>query len=474
MTHRQKQREHREVEIDVTSIGAEGVSVGRVDGVVHFVKGALPGEHVRAVVRRQHRRYVDTEVVEVIRSSPDRIEPPCEHFGICGGCSWQHLMYEKQLQWKSGTVHDALQRIGGIETVPLLDPIGSGAIYAYRNKMEFSFSSAPWLTQSEIDSGEVFDRTFALGLHVPGRYDKVRHLQHCHLQSDAANKLLENVHNLPQLREVPAYNHREHVGFLRHLVIRSSSYSGAIVCVLITTQPSNNIEEELHASFLALHKTLPENSTLIVAVNNTHSPVATGEIIAQLGPGFLEERTHEVTYRISPFSFFQTNTQQMHSLVALGLDAAQLTPNDVAWDLYCGTGTLTLPAARRAKKVVGAELVQSSIDDARSNALRNDISNVEFHAVDLHAKHALDVLRGFEQPDAIIIDPPRSGMHPQVVEHLLAVAPPRISYVSCNPSTMARDVALMSDHYEITWVRAIDMFPQTSHVEAVAALSRRY
>jgi 23S rRNA (uracil1939-C5)-methyltransferase len=225
--------------------------------------------------------------------------------------------------------------------------------------------------------------------------------------------------------------------------------------------------------WLNLHAMLPSGSTLIHATNNTHSPVANGIIQAQRGPGYLEETTHDVTYRISPFSFFQTNTKQMHRLVELALEGAQLSREDVAWDLYCGTGTLTLPAARHAQYVVGVELVQSSIDDAHANAMRNGIGNVELHALDLHAKQALGVLQTFRKPDVIIIDPPRSGMHPQVAEHVLEVAPKRISHVSCNPATLARDAALLGEKYELRWMRAVDMFPQTSHIEAVAAFELR-
>lgn len=449
MAQNRKEREYREIEIDVTSIGSEGVSVGRVEDVVHFVKGALPGERVRAVVRKKHRRYVEAETLEVLSPAPERIVPPCPHFGTCGGCSWQHLEYHAQVAWKSSSLHDAMHRIGGLAEVPLLSPLAAKSFYGYRNKMEFSFSASPWLTDAEINSDQVFDRTFALGLHVPGRYDKVRHIDHCALQHAEANALLARVHELPNLRNVSAYDHRAHEGFLRHLVIRSSATTGAVMGILITTTPESEVELTVVDEWMNLHGSLPAGSTLIHAVNDTHSPVANGTIELMVGPGYLEETTHDVNYRISPFSFFQTNTEQMHVLVALGLDAARLTPDDVAWDLYCGTGTLTLPAARKARHVVGAELVQSSIDDAVTNAARNNIRNVELHALDLHSKHAIAALRDFPQPDVIIIDPPRSGMHPQVVEHILAVTPPRIAYVSCNPATLARDYSLLAEQYAI-------------------------
>lgn len=447
--------------------------MGRVDGIVHFVKGALPGETVRAIVHRKKRKHVEAEAVEILESSANRVSAPCPHFGTCGGCSWQHLDYTSQVAWKSGILADALQRIGGMATIPLQGAVAATNSYGYRNKMEFSFSSSAWLTRDEIESGLEYERGFALGLHVPGRFDKVRNLNRCMLQSEQSNGFLEAVHNLPLLRSVQAYNHRTHEGFLRHLVMRTSTTTGAVLSVLITTSVTSQVEQQFVDSFLELHAMLPENSTVLVAVNNTHSPVAVGEITEQRGPGFLEETTHGVTFRISPFSFFQTNTEQMHQLVGLALQAASTTSNDVVWDLYCGTGTLTLPAAHHARYVVGAELVQSSINDAVSNASRNGINNVEFHALDLHAKNAIQQLEAFPTPDVIIIDPPRSGMHPQVAEHLRSIAPSRLAYVSCNPATMARDTALLHDLYHIEWVRAVDMFPQTSHVEAVAALSKR-
>lgn len=461
------------VELRIDAIGAEGVSIARLNDVVHFVRGALPGEVVRALIRKKHRRYVETELLEVIHQAPERVTAPCEHFGVCGGCSWQHSAYESMLRWKGRQLADAMERIGCLQNVRNLEPIACDRHYAYRNKMEFSFSSSPWFTNKEIASDAVFDRTFALGLHVPGRFDKVRHISHCLLQSEGANVVLQRVHALPSLRNTRAYNHRTHQGFLRHLVLRCSATTNAILAVLITTQPETDAEQKLVDEFMDIHTDLPEGSSVLFAVNNSHSPVAVGDIVQQRGVGYIEESTHGVTYRISPFSFFQTNSYQMPALITEALQGAALSQDTVAWDLYCGTGTLTLPAARIARHVVGAELVQSSIRDAVENAHRNNITNVEFHAVDLHAKHALDTLREFVQPDVVIIDPPRSGMHPQVVEHLMQVRPHRISYVSCNPATLARDCALLADVYEVSWVRAIDMFPQTSHVEAVAALCKR-
>lgn len=473
MTRTRPQREDKFVEIDIASIGFEGVPVGRLDGVVYFVKGALPGERVRARVLRSKRSYVEAECVEVLTESPSRRIAPCEHFGVCGGCSWQHLEHGEQLRWKRQHVVDAFERLAKVPVGVIHDTVASPVPYAYRNKMEFSFGASRWLTTQEIESGDIFDRSFALGLHVPGRFDKVRNISHCLLQQDAANTVLSFTHELRERIPVSAHHQREHVGFARHLVVRSSSTTQAVMTILVTVEPQTEDEVSFVEQWMELAQHLPAGSTVIHAVNATRSPVAVGEIRQMRGPGFLTEISHGVEYQISPFSFFQTNTLQLPTLVGLALDAAHLEPTHTVWDLYCGTGTLSLPAARRVERVWGAELVESSIRDAQANAERNQIANAEFHVIDLHTPAAIEELRLAPRPDVIIIDPPRAGMHPMLVEHLLSVSAPRISYVSCNPSTLARDCAILHEQYDIEFVTPVDMFPQTYHVEAVASLRHR-
>jgi 23S rRNA (uracil1939-C5)-methyltransferase len=466
-------RQDRFVELTIDSIGFEGVSVGRVDGIVHFVKGALPGELVRARITRSKKSYVEAETVEVLAPSPHRKDPPCPHFGVCGGCKWQHFEYAEQARWKRQHVVDAFQRIGQIEVGEIAETIASPSPYGYRNKMEFSFGASRWLTNEEIASGIEFETSFALGLHVPGRFDKVRHLDHCLLQSDVGNQVLKTTHELAETHHVLAYHQRAHIGFLRHLVVRSSATNGAVMTILITAEPSTDDDQRFVAEWLEQVRSLPEGSTAIHAVNATKSPVAVGEIRDVRGPGYLIEHSHGVEYRISPFSFFQTNTQQLPNLVGKALEAAHLQQNDVVWDLYCGTGTLTLPAARHARHVIGVELVESSILDGRANAERNDIQNVDLYVADLHAPSTISMLKEMMQPDVVMIDPPRAGMHPVLVQHVLDVAAPRISYVSCNPATLARDCALLAEKYDVIKVTPVDMFPQTYHVEAVAELRLR-
>ncbi len=466
-------RQDRFVELTIDSIGFEGVSVGRVDGIVHFVKGALPGELVRARITRSKKSYVEAETVEVLAPSQHRLDPPCPHFGVCGGCKWQHFEYAEQARWKRQHVVDAFQRIGQMDVGEIAETIASPSPYGYRNKMEFSFGASRWLTNEEIATGEEFETSFALGLHVPGRFDKVRHLDHCILQSDVGNVVLKTTHDLAAKHQVLAYHQRAHVGFLRHLVVRSSATNGAVMTILITANPNTDDDQRFVAEWLEQVRSLPEGSTAIHAVNATKSPVAVGEIRDVRGPGYLIEHSHGVEYRISPFSFFQTNTQQLPNLVGKALEAAHLQASDVVWDLYCGTGTLTLPAARHARHVIGVELVESSILDGRANAERNEIQNVDLHVADLHAPSTISMLKEMMQPDVVMIDPPRAGMHPVLVQHVLDVAAPRISYVSCNPATLARDCAMLAEKYDVIKVTPVDMFPQTYHVEAVAELRLR-
>lgn len=463
----------QEIEITIDALGFEGIAVGRIDGHVHFVKGALPGERVRARVVGKKKKHIIAETVEVLEPSSQRIQAPCQHFGICGGCSWQHLSYEDQITWKRQHVVDSFERLARIPVGEITQTMASPAPFGYRNKMEFSFGGSAWLTREEIDSGEVFVRDFALGLHVPGRFDKVRNISSCMLQSDDAGKVLEHTHSCRHKIPVAAYHQRDHHGFLRHLVIRTSAATGQVMTVLITTTPQSEQEERFVATWLEIASHLPNDSTVIHAINDTWSPVAIGSINTLIGPGFLEEVSDGIHYRISPFSFFQTNTIQLPHLVRKAMEGAGIDQESVVWDLYCGTGTLTLPAAKRARHVVGAELVESSIFDAKANADRNGIANVEFHVIDLHHPSALQRLEQFPHPDVIMVDPPRNGMHEQVVRHILAVGAPRIMYVSCNPATLARDCGLLHESYDVVSVTPVDMFPQTYHVEAVAILQRR-
>lgn len=461
-----------EIELDIESIGFEGISIARHEGIVVFVEGALPGERVLARMRSKKKKFWEAETIQLLLPSANRIEAPCAHFGICGGCKWQHLSYPEQLHWKRQHVIDAFERIGHIAVGEVHETVACERSYGYRNKMEFSFGASAWLTREEIDSGEQFDMAFALGLHVPGRFDKVRNLDYCWIQNDYANTLLKNAHALSLQFGIRAYHSRSHEGFARNVVLRSSATTGSIMACLITTTPKVQVEHDFIAAWMDSYVGLPEGSSVLHAINDTWSPVANGTVTQQMGPGYLEETSHGISYRISMFSFFQTNTFQLPKLVGIAIDAAELTGNETVWDLYCGTGTLTLPAARRAAHVVGVEFSASSIADAHANATRNNIANVELHAMDLHIPAAIRALKELAHPDVIIIDPPRGGMHSTLAQHILSVGPKRIVYVSCNPATQARDCALLSERYAVVRATPVDMFPQTYHVECVAVLER--
>jgi 23S rRNA (uracil1939-C5)-methyltransferase len=461
------------LELTIDSIGFEGAAIARHNDVVHFVKGAVAGERVMARVVRKHRRHVEAELIEVIEPSPNRVVPPCQHFGVCGGCHYQHIDQAMHASLKRQHVEDAIHRIAHLPDVAIETTCSSNPTYGYRNKMEFSFGASRWLTREEIDSGKQFNREFALGLHVPGRFDKVRSIHQCALQHNDANAVLSAVHHLAQAREIEAYHQRNHTGFARHLVIRRSTLNGALLVVIITTTPQNKNEQGFVEDVLGLFSQLPEGSSVLHAVNDSWSPVATGVVKEQRGPGHLVEKIADILFEVSPFSFFQTNTYHVESLVHEALQQSHLQQTHIAWDLYCGTGTLSLPAAKRCKQIIGLELSQSSIADAQRNANANGINNAQFAVVDLHVPKALPVLRELPHPECVLVDPPRNGMHGQVVEHLMHVMPNRIVYVSCQPATLARDLQTLSERYDVQRVVPVDMFPQTYHVESVATLVKR-
>ncbi|HYF02086.1 MAG TPA: 23S rRNA (uracil(1939)-C(5))-methyltransferase RlmD [Patescibacteria group bacterium] len=469
-----RNRKYEAVELEVEAIGFEGVAIARKEGVVHFVKGALPGDVVRAQVMKKKKSYVETKLEDVLKPSEHRVEPLCPYFGTCGGCSWQHLAYTQQLMWKQRHVIDAFERIGKIPYGEILPTAPSPREYYYRNKMEFSFGRYRWLMESEIASGVEFDKNFALGLHVPGFHDKVLDIEQCFIHQPVGNKILNDVKAASKHYGCEAYEYRNHTGFLRNLVIRTSRATGEIMVILVTAPPQSEMEvafvEWFETEFL---KITPEATTVIHAVSHSKSSVAIGEPRLLKGEPFMIEEALGVKYRISPFSFFQTNSYQLEHFLKTILDYADIDENQVVWDLYCGTGSITLPAAKRAKKVYGIEMSESSIRDARVNMELNGITNVEFFCEDLHAKETPALLNTLEKPDVLIIDPPRAGMHKNLAEHLLEIAAPHVVYVSCNPSTQARDCEILHQKYDVVKIQPVDMFPHTFHIESVAVLKLR-
>lgn len=469
-----KSREAEYIDLTIDSIGFEGKAVARHEGMVHFVEGGIPGDTVRAEIRRRKKNYVEARVTEILQASPVRVQPICPYFGDCGGCKWQHLAYAEQVRWKKQHVQDAFERLGKVAYGTLEDTLPCEQEYGYRNKMEFSFSNSRWLTDLEIASGVEFDRDFALGLHVPGRFDKVVDVQECFLQSELSNHILNAVRQAARERRLAPFETRMHTGFLRNLVIRTSRATGEIMVILVTSPPlldeENDMIQWLGESFASRFR---EVTTIVHAVTTSKASVAGGEPHVLTGTGTITEELLGVRFRISPFSFFQTNTAQAERLFSTALDYADIQPDQIVWDLYCGAGSITLCAARRARRVIGIEVVESSVADARMNADNNGIANADFYLEDMQKAAARDLLSELPAPDVVIVDPPRAGLHPDVVQKLIEIGAPTLVYVSCNPTTQARDCALLADTYAIEKIKPVDMFPQTYHIESVALL-RRY
>lgn len=463
------------VELEIESIGFQGVSVARKDGIVYFVKGAVPGDLVQARIRKKRRRYFETDIVEIIKPSEQRTKPECDYFGICGGCSWQHLDYERQMFWKRQHIIDSFERIGKIEVGEIGEILPSIQIYNYRNKMEFSFGTSRWLTKDEINSeNDITQKDFALGLHVPGRFDKVIDVHKCHLQDERGNRILNIIREKALELELKAFDTQKHNGFLRNLIIRSSGHYKELMILLIT----NDTKTEQEHLFLDWYysdsvETFPEATVISHAVNNTFSPVTNGEAKIIKGPGYITENILDVDFRISPFSFFQTNSFQLNRFISEIIKISEIKKEQLAWDLYCGTGSISLPLSRHCTGVIGIDIFEGSIADAQSNAALNGIDNAEFISADLHGKEVPELLNALPKPDIIFIDPPRAGMHKNLISHLLKINTERIIYVSCNPTTQARDCELLAEGYNVKYIKPVDMFPHTFHVESIALLERK-
>ena len=463
----------QEVELEVQRTAFEGTSVARYGEVVVFVDGGVPGDTVRARVSAVKRRHAEARVVEVLTASPDRVVPRCSHFGVCGGCKWQHVDYPAQLRFKEEQVRDLFQRIGGFESARPLPIIGADDIYFYRNKMEYSFSRQEWLPDPPQDDAAPQSGVY-LGLHVPQRYAKVLDIQECHLQSDASNRILAFTRSFARNSGLEVYESDANEGYFRFLVIRQSMRTGELMVNLVTFEDRPDLMEQFAAG---LKGEVPEITTVVNTVNTRKAQVATGDTErVYLGDGVIHERLGAHTYTISPGSFFQTNTAQAERLYSVAKELARLEKDQCVYDLYCGTGTIAMFIADSVAQVVGIESVESAVTDAAQNARVNGITNCEFLLGDLkdRLKTREEWMGRFPDPDVLIIDPPRSGMHPGAVEEILKMNVPRIVYISCNPSTQARDAKLLcADRYQLSVLQPVDMFPHTYHIENVALFELR-
>lgn len=453
----------------IESLAFEGKGIGKLDGKIVFVRNATPGDLAKIQIIKNKQNYAEAKLIDILETSKYRTEPICKHFGICGGCSFQNLTYAEQLVWKRRFVQDSFEKIAKIESINVNPPIPSSKIYGYRNKTEFTFGDSRWLTKEEIAlSKTIHNKNFALGFFIPKRYDKILNIEECFLHPFKANAILNLIKNKAIELSIPAYNIRAHTGFLRNLVFRYSMVSNELMVILIITTQIGRKEEK----FLDWFKSeLPKENIdhIILGYNDSYSPIAGGEIETIKGKNYLLENVLNIDFKISPFSFFQINPFQVDNFVQQVLNYADCK-NKIVWDLYCGAGTLSLPLAQSNSFVIGIELSDDAIDDAKENAKLNNINDVKFHKMDLQSRNIGELLKHLVTPDAVVIDPPRSGMHKNLVEAIIRIKPKRIVYVSCNPTTQARDYEVMKDIYKIEEIQPIDLFPQTYHIESIALL----
>jgi 23S rRNA (uracil1939-C5)-methyltransferase len=457
--------------IKVLDAGAKGVSVAKApDGKVIFIPNVVPGDVVDIQTLKKRKAYYEGKAVRFHEFSEHRIEPICEHFGVCGGCKWQNMKYSQQLFYKQNEVKNHLQRIGKIE-LPEFEPIlGSEKQFFYRNKMEFGFSNSRWLTQDEIESQDDLGNRNALGFHIPKMWDKILDINKCHLQEDPSNAIRNEIREFANLNNLTFFNPRSHEGLLRTLMLRTASTGEIMVLIQFFEDDIQNRELLLDH----LYEKFPQITSLQYVINSkANDTLYDTNIKLYKGRDYILEEMEGLKFSINAKSFYQTNSDQAYELYKITRDFAGLTGNEIVYDLYTGTGTIAQFVSKKAKKVIGVESVPEAIEDAKANAKRNEITNCEFFVGDMKVVFNEAFIANHGKPDVIITDPPRDGMHKDVIEQILKIEPQKVVYVSCNSATQARDLALMDEKYKVTRVRPVDMFPQTHHVENVVLLEKR-
>lgn len=456
--------------VEITGVAAEGKSIARVDDMVVFIPYGAPGDVVNIKLDKKKRSYAEAHIVDMVKPSPDRVTPACEHFGVCGGCKWQHIPYESQLRYKRDQVVDALTRIAKVE-IPEVNPtLGSKETFCYRNKLEYTFSCKCWITFEDLRSGrEIADRN-ALGFHIPGAFDKVLDIKKCWLQDDLSNRIRLFVRQYALAKGYEFYDIKAQQGLMRTLMVRIAS-TGEVMLIVVFARPE---QEKIDDMMGAIAAEFPEITSLLYVVNQkVNDTIADQEVITYRGRDYINEEMEGLQFRIGPKSFYQTNSLQAYELYKVARRMACLKPDDLVYDLYTGTGTIANFVARQVKKVVGIEYVPEAIADAKLNSEVNGIDNTIFFAGDMKDVLTDGFIAEHGRPDVMIIDPPRAGMHEDVVNVILNARPERIVYVSCNPATQARDLALMDSLYRVEEVQPVDMFPHTHHVENVVRMTRR-
>jgi len=467
---RKKNRRQLFENVEVVDAGAKGKTIGKApDGRVIFLTNTVPGDVVDVQTTKKRKSYFEGVATTFHQLSEKRVEPECQHFGICGGCKWQDMGYEHQLFYKQKEVENNLRRIGHLE-LPEVSPIlGSKKQYFYRNKMEFSFSDSRWLTLDEIRSDTKIEDKNALGFHIPGMWDKILDIKKCHLQEDPSNAIRNEIKSFSEKNGLTFFNPRNQYGMLRTLMIRTSSIGE--IMVLVQFFENHQTKRELLLNHLK--GIFPEITSLLYVVNQKQNDtIYDQEVVCFSGRDHIFEKMEGLQFKINAKSFYQTNSAQAYELYKVTRDFAGLSGNELVYDLYTGTGTIAQFVAKKAKKVIGIEAVPEAITDAKVNALHNQIDNVDFFAGDMKTVFNKAFIAANGKPDVIITDPPRDGMHKDVVKQILDIAPEKVVYVSCNSATQARDLEMMAARYSIVKVQPVDMFPQTHHVENVVLLEK--
>jgi len=452
--------------LEITAITSEGKSLGRHNGLVIFVAGAVPGDVADVEITYKRRRFLEGKITHLHTASPHRADPFCEHFGTCGGCKWQHLSYAAQLKYKQDHVAENLHKLSGLD-LPLINTIiGSVETEYYRNKLEYTFSNKRWLTQEEIGSDSVLERN-GLGFHLPGRFDKVLDINNCYLQPDPSNRIRLALKNYAIENGLTFFDIRDQHGLLRNLIIRTAT-TGEVMVIVQFFEPN---KKAIIAVMEFLKSEFPEITSLNYIINEKKNETFFDQqVVCYAGTQYIQEKMADLTFRIGPKSFYQTNSKQAERLYEVAARMAALTGSETVYDLYTGTGTIANYVARSAKKVIGVEYVPEAIEDAHVNSQINGITNTAFFAGDMKDVLNDAFVEKYGHPDVIIVDPPRAGMHEDVVEMLQRIKPERLVYVSCNPATQARDIEWLSETFSVEEIQPVDMFPHTQHVENVILL----
>ncbi len=459
--------------ITITDVAAEGKALAKVNDLVVFVPYVVPGDVVDLQVKRKKNKYAEAVAVKFHEYSPKRAVPFCQHYGVCGGCKWQCLSYEDQIKYKQKQVTDNLTRIGKVE-LPETSPIlGSEKTEFYRNKLEFTFSDKRWLTEEEVKADVQYDQMNAVGFHIPGAFDKVLAIEKCWLQDDISNQIRNSIRNYAYEKGLAFYNIRNHEGLLRNLMIRTSSTGELMVLLQVRVSADKDLEQTKELLAYVADK-FPQITSLLYVVNNKQNDTINDlDVVVFKGNDHIFEEMEGLRFKVGPKSFYQTNSEQAYNLYKVARNFAQLTGNELVYDLYTGTGTIANFVSRQAKKVIGIEYVPEAIEDAKVNSAINGITNTLFYAGDMKDMLTQDFINEHGRPDVIITDPPRAGMHNDVIEVILFAEPKRIVYVSCNPATQARDLQLLDAKYKVIAVQPVDMFPHTHHVENVVLLEKK-